>query len=93
MKYLILLIALAFIIGGCAQYTPVEIPTDVEINGFWDGFVHGLVLPFSLWAKILGGEVDIYATYNNGENYAVGFLLGFGSLGTTAAQSHKLKKK
>jgi hypothetical protein len=56
-------------------------PTGGDAPGFWLGFVHGVIAPFSLIASLFR-EVRLYAFPNGGGWYDLGFLLGIaGALG------------
>jgi hypothetical protein len=52
---------------------------DVEPAGFWVGFWHGLILPFTFLVGLFKPGVNIYETNNNGGWYNFGFLLGASS--------------
>ena len=48
--------------------------------GFWEGLWHGTVSPFAFVYIIFGGDVGVYETYNTGNWYNFGFLIGTGAI-------------
>ena len=61
-----------------------------EPAGFWKGVWHGFVSPISLLAIAFGNEdIGIYETYNTGNWYNFGFLLGAGALVSGGSSSSK----
>lgn len=55
---------------------------DAKPAGFWAGFWHGLILPFTFIACLFTLKVRIYETNNRGRLYDFGFLIGLsGSVG------------
>ena len=49
---------------------------DAEPAGFWAGFWHGLILPFTFLVSLFKPGVNIYETSNSGGWYNFGFILG-----------------
>ena len=49
---------------------------DADPAGFWVGFWHGLILPFTFVVSLFKPGVNIYETNNNGGWYNFGFILG-----------------
>lgn len=49
---------------------------DGNIAGFWKGFWHGLIMPFTFFMSLFKENVGIYEPHNNGNWYNFGFLLG-----------------
>jgi hypothetical protein len=47
--------------------------------GFWAGFWHGMILPFTFVVSLFKPGVNIYETNNNGGWYNFGFILGASS--------------
>ena len=61
---------------------------DAEPAGFWAGFWHGTIAPFTWIVSLFNHDVRIYETYNNGVWYDLGFILGASSsLGGTKIAS------
>jgi len=61
-----------------------------EPAGFWKGVWHGFVSPISLLAIAFGNEdIGVYETYNTGNWYNFGFLLGAGALVGSSSSSSK----
>ncbi len=79
------LCALPFLLTGClpgiAQYTQ-EAPA-----GFLNGIWHGWCAPITLIMEMFGANVHLYAEYNTGLSYELGFYMavisGFGGLALT----------
>lgn len=74
-------LVLSIVVMSCAPegYTSHE-------SGFFGGFFHGLVLPFSLIGKLFGSDIGIYAENNSEFFYWLGFIFGIGGLGGGAAR-------
>lgn len=57
--------------------------------GFWAGFWHGLICPFTFLVSLVTSNVRIYEIHNWGRWYDFGFLLGvscaFGGGGSRVA--------
>lgn len=75
MKYLILAILL-LVVTSCAQQIDVNQCIEVQKDGFFSGFIHGLILPISLIVSWFDSDVAIYAINNNGAWYDLGFYFG-----------------
>jgi hypothetical protein len=58
----IIVLALLLMLAACATQPP---PATADAPGFWLGFVHGLIAPFSLIAGLFR-DVRIYAYPNAG---------------------------
>lgn len=80
-KHLYTLIIIALIITSCADVNHIESCTTGHVYGFFGGFWHGLIAPFSIFGRILGNDIAVYALNNNGSWYDVGFILGAGGFG------------
>lgn len=80
MKNLILLIVLALLLSGCADAENVNDCLNGHQYGFWGGLWHGFIMIFNFIGMIIWDDVAIYAPNNNGIWYALGFMLGNGSL-------------
>jgi hypothetical protein len=50
--------------------------------GFHTGVLHGAVMPAALPALLMGKDVPIYATTNEGRSYKIGYILGINLCGT-----------
>lgn len=64
-----------------------------EPAGFWKGLVHGILAPFAFIGIMFGNEtIGIYETYNNGNWYNFGFLIGCGAIWFDSGITKKKKK-
>jgi hypothetical protein len=73
-----ILVFAALALAACATQPP---PPGGDLPGFWLGFVHGVIAPFSLIASLFR-DVRIYAFPNAGGWYDLGYFLGVaGALG------------
>lgn len=88
MKHLILL-SFLLLLSGCADSVPLQQAAAMPPVGFWHGLWHGMILPFAWFVSLFDSDVAIYAVYNNGGWYDSGFMLGVGSVGTSASRSGK----
>ena len=76
------ILAFALICTSCADVSPhVSTCITGDPYGFWGGFWHGMVLPFSWIGSLISDDIAIYAYNNNGGWYDVGFVFGLGALG------------
>jgi len=80
-KFVIL--TLFTILLGCAQgwatprfYKPDQVP------GFRVGLLHGFLMPAALPVLVMGHDLPIYATNNEGPPYKIGYIIGLNTCGT-----------
>jgi hypothetical protein len=59
--------------------------------GFWKGLWHGVVLPYSFVGKMFNEEIGVYETYNTGNWYNFGFLIGISSWAGGSSVASKKK--
>ena len=74
---LIALATLILLLTGCAD----SVSTDSV--GFLHGLWHGMILPISFVVSLFDDGTVIYAAYNTGGWYDLGFLLGVGTLSSS----------
>ncbi|WP_415912966.1 hypothetical protein [Neptuniibacter sp. QD37_11] len=48
----------------------------MEEVGFWHGLWHGLIILFALIGSFFDSSMTLFAAYNNGAWYNLGFVLG-----------------
>lgn len=72
----LLLVMVVILASGCADAITLTEPLGREAVGFWHGLWHGFILPFSFIISLFDPDVAIYAIYNTGGWYDLGFLLG-----------------
>ena len=66
-------VASAFLIGWLLNRTAISLEQRREPAGFLRGVVQGALMPCTLPALILGHDVAIYTTNNNGVPYKRGY--------------------
>ena len=86
MKYLPIL--LLFLVACAASANPTVTDTG---PGFWLGWWHGVIAPWTFLASFFWEDVGVYATQNNGGWYDFGFLLGVGAFATLVSTGRKNK--
>lgn len=84
MKKILILMLIAVSISGCADVTNVYDCLPPEPYGFWGGLWHGMIAGFSWIGSLFRDDIAIYAVNNNGGWYDFGFILGLGSLSSSA---------
>jgi hypothetical protein len=57
-------------------YKPDQMP------GFRMGLLHGFLMPAALPGLVMGNDLPIYATNNQGPPYKIGYIIGLNSCGT-----------
>jgi hypothetical protein len=74
----ILGVALGFAQGWASSryYEPTH------VAGFRRGFLHGFLMPAALPGLVMGHELPIYASNNQGRPYNIGYILGINFCGT-----------
>ena len=81
-----LLVKLRLVIAGIllgylyAWASPLVYPKDRPL-GFAFGFAHGGLMPMALPSLIIGKDVPIFATKNNGRFYKLGYICGINVCG------------
>jgi len=78
--FAIMLLMLVSLLSGCADSVSFNDAANVAPVGFWYGVWHGMICPLSFIISLFNDDVAIYAIYNNGAWYDLGFLLGVGIL-------------
>lgn len=67
--------------------------TVIAPAGFWSGLLHGFIVWFAFFFKLLGVHLTIYEAANTGLWYDFGFLLGIGmSAGGSASTVSRRRK-
>lgn len=75
MKFLTI-VAMLFVLTGCADHTTFEQAASMERVGFWYGLWHGIIIIPAFIISLFDDSTAIYAIYNNGGWYNFGFLIG-----------------
>lgn len=78
---LALILALAFILTGCAPGPNESKGTPAAAGrpaGFWLGLWHGLISPITFIVSLFSAKVNFYEVHNTGSWYNFGFVLGAG---------------
>ncbi|MCL4176237.1 MAG: hypothetical protein KJ072_00595 [Verrucomicrobia bacterium] len=69
-------VATAFLVGWVLNRTAVTLEKRPEPAGFVRGVVQGALMPCTLPALLLGHDVAIYTSHNNGVPYKRGYTVG-----------------
>lgn len=86
-------VVLVLLLSGCADAIQYEYSKDIQQVGFWYGLWHGMIAPVSFIISLFDAKVAVYAVYNNGGWYNLGFLLGVSMpLGGGCSASRRKKK-
>jgi hypothetical protein len=90
------LLALVFMMAGCANKEVVATCLKGQTYGFWYGLWHGIIAPVDLVLMLFRSDITVYATNNNGAWYAFGFIIGSGGWGffggNRASKTYKKKE-
>jgi hypothetical protein len=62
---------------------------EADEAGFISGIWHGFIIVFSLIGKLFGADIGIYAENNTGLFYWLGFIIGFGGLGSGGRSAYR----
>ncbi len=60
--------------------SPWAYPKDRPLS-FGHGALHGALMPMALPSLVMGQNVDIFATNNNGKPYKIGYIVGINVCG------------
>ncbi len=98
MTYKKLLISFAavvfvFLLSGCADAIQYQYSKEIQQVGFWYGLWHGIIAPVSFIISLFDAKVAVYAVYNNGAWYNLGFLFGVSMPLGGGCSAAKRKKK
>lgn len=80
----LLLFAFILFLTGCAKNhgDMSQCLTTTYRCGFWEGLVHGFVLPVSWFGSLLDKDIAVFAVNNDGGWYVFGFAVGSGAFGS-----------
>lgn len=70
------LIVVCVVFGLSPTNVSLEQAIKIEKVGFWHGLLHGLIFTTSFIISIFDKNVTMYAIYNTGIFYNLGFFLG-----------------
>lgn len=76
MKKVLMFLFVAMFLSGCADHVAFEQAAKLTQVGFWYGLWHGLILPVSFVISLFDPTVSVYAIYNDGVWYNLGFVFG-----------------
>jgi hypothetical protein len=82
----IIFVKLRLVIAGIllgflyAWASPLVYPKDRPL-GFFHGCAHGGLMPMALPSLVIGKDVDIFASNNNGRFYKLGYICGINVCG------------
>ena len=94
-KLLIVIAAILSLVllSGCADAIQIQYDKSIGAVGFWYGLWHGIIAPISFIISLFNDKVAIYAVYNNGGWYNLGFLLGASISIGSGGRASKIKSK
>jgi hypothetical protein len=84
-----LIVSGIIILTACAQKEVVEQCLTGHKYGFWGGLWHGIIAPVDFVIMLFKHDVTMYAQNNNGNWYALGFLIGSGGWGFLSGKGLK----
>ena len=73
-------VLMAYLMGAAMDWSARRTRPDLRA-GFWWGFVHGALMPATMPTLLLGKDVAIYAPYNTGVGYKLGYTMGVNGCG------------
>lgn len=76
MKIWYVFVMVVLLLSGCADHVTFDQAAQITQVGFWHGLWHGLILPFAFMVSLFDETVSVYAIYNNGAMYNLGFVIG-----------------
>jgi len=91
MRKVLLLFFGLLLLSGCADKVYVETGIHEPV-GFLYGFWHGSIVIWSFIWSLFDNNVSIYAVYNSGKLYDLGFVLGLGTF-LTITYSREVKNE
>ena len=75
------IVLLAFFIGWVLNQAALRLERDARPAGFARGVLQGALMPAALPNLLVGYDVAIYATHNNGVFYKLGYTMGVNACG------------
>jgi hypothetical protein len=72
----LVLVAVAGLLVGCAAGPNPQLVAVPEAAGFWLGLWHGLILPVTFVVSLFTDAVSVYEVRNSGGWYDFGFVAG-----------------
>ena len=92
----VVLLALALLLAGCAAGANPQEGQGANPAGFWLGLWQGLISPITFIISLFTDTVSIYEVDNNGNWYDFGFMLGisfaFSGAGGSAGASSRRRR-
>ena len=73
-------VVMAYLMGTAMDWSARRTRPDLRA-GFWWGFAHGALMPATLPTLLLGKDVAIYAPFNTGVSYNLGYTMGVNGCG------------
>jgi hypothetical protein len=93
-----MLVPILFLAACAAGHNPMlhTDPVCLDLNlhmtpGFFTGFWHGVICPFTFIASLFTDDVSVYSVCNTGGWYDFGFVFGAGILGGSSTASRRKK--
>ena len=70
------IVCAATIVGWILNQLTISLNTSGQLAGFWHGVVQGAMMPCAMPNLLFGNDVTIYASYNTGLTYKLGYTVG-----------------
>lgn len=88
----LVLFAVVLLTSSCAESHDIAQHISGTPSGFFEGVIHGMILPISFITSLFDENIAIYAVHNSGWTYDLGFMIGSGAFGGTFLSSSSNKK-
>lgn len=75
------IIAAGFVIGSILHFVAARVHDSSAPAGFRQGLLHGALMPLALPNLAVGDDVTIYAPFNTGRLYKLGYTAGVNGCG------------
>lgn len=76
--FFVFFVIVALVLVSCADVTNIEACRTMKPYGFFSGWWHGFIAPWSFIGSLFSNNIAVYAVNNTGGWYDFGFLLGAG---------------
>jgi hypothetical protein len=81
LKRILSLLIVATVIGCIFKFASSRMHETSEPAGFFQGMLHGAMMPMAMPNLVIGSDVTIYAPINTGRTYKLGYTVGVNGCG------------